>query len=104
MTEKKIGNVSVEVDGEGFMTDPNQWNEDVAKAIAKELGIELTEEHFNVIRFMRKDYQENGTVPTIRRLNKVGGISTRDLYRLFPEGPAKKAAKISGLPKPQGCV
>jgi len=104
MTEKKVGNISVDVDAEGFMTDASQWNEEIAKALAKEEGLELTEEHFKVISFMRKDYSENGTAPSIRRLNKVGGISTKDLYSLFPDGPAKKAAKISGLPKPQGCV
>lgn len=104
MTEKKIANVTVDVDAEGFMTNASQWNEEIAKALANEEGLELTEEHFKVISFMRKDYAENGTAPSIRRLNKVGGISTKDLYSLFPDGPAKKAAKISGLPKPQGCV
>ncbi len=104
MTEKKVGSITVDVDAEGFMTDASQWTEDIAKALAKEEGIELTEDHFKVISFMRKDFAENGTAPSIRRLNKTGGISTKDLYSLFPDGPAKKAAKISGLPKPQGCV
>ncbi len=104
MTEKKIGNVTVDVDAEGFMTDASRWNEEIARALAKEEGIELTDDHFKVIHFMRKDYEENGTAPSIRRLKKVGGIPTKDLYSLFPDGPAKKAAKISGLPKPQGCV
>jgi dissimilatory sulfite reductase related protein len=105
MPKKTFGKVQVEVDVEGFLTDPNQWTKDIAPIIAKEEGInKLTERHWKVIEFMRKDFKENGQVPTIRRLNKVGNVPTKELYELFPNGPAKKAAKISGLAKPQGCV
>ncbi|MBN1998082.1 TusE/DsrC/DsvC family sulfur relay protein [candidate division KSB1 bacterium] len=104
MSTKVIANVEVEIDTEGFMTNPDQWTKEIASAIAKEEGVELTEAHWKVINFIRKDYSEKGTAPSIRRINKVGGISTKDMYNLFPDGPAKKAAKISGLGKPQGCV
>lgn len=105
MPQKQFGTVSVDVDGEGFMTDFAQWTREVAAAIAKEEGIaELTPVHWKVIEFMQKDFKENGQVPSIRKLNKSGVIATKDLYALFPGGPAKKAAKIAGMKKPEGCV
>ena len=105
MAVKDIAGVQVELDDEGFMTNPEQWNEEIARALATEEGIsELTDKHWEIINFVRKDAKEKGQVPTIRRMNKVGGISTKDLYTLFPNGPTKKAAKVSGYPKPQGCV
>ncbi len=105
MPVKEIAGNQVDVDDEGFMTNPDQWNEDIAKVLAAEEGIaELTDGHWKVINFVRSDYAEKGQVPTIRRMKKVGNIPTKDLYDLFPNGPAKKAAKVSGLSKPQGCV
>jgi len=93
------------VDEEGFLKNPEDWNEDVAAELAVEVGIEsLIDEHWKVIHFMRNDFKENGKVPTIRRMKKAGNIPIKDLYKLFPDGPAKKAAKVSGLSKPQGCV
>ena len=105
MPVKEIAGNQVEVDDEGFMTNPDQWNEDIAKVLAAEEGIpELTDGHWKVINFVRSDYSEKGQVPTIRRMKKVGNIPTKHLYELFPNGPAKKAARVSGLSKPQGCV
>ena len=104
MATKTILSKTVEVDEEGFLKNPDDWTEEIAVEIAREEGIELTEEHWKVIRFMRKDFKERGQIPTIRRIKNAGGIPIQDLYRLFPEGPAKKAAKIAGLGKPQGCV
>ncbi|MBN1479336.1 TusE/DsrC/DsvC family sulfur relay protein [candidate division KSB1 bacterium] len=105
MPVREIAGVHVDFDDEGFMTNPDQWTEEIAKALAEEEGIsELTEGHWKVINFIRNDYKEKGQPPTIRRMNKVGGIATKDLYDWFPQGPAKKAAKIAGLGKPQGCV
>jgi tRNA 2-thiouridine synthesizing protein E len=105
MPVREIAGVQVDFDDEGFMTNPDQWTEEIAKVLASEEGIsELTEGHMKVINFIRSDFKEKGTAPTIRRMNKVGGIATKDLYDWFPQGPAKKAAKISGLGKPQGCV
>ncbi len=95
----------VQMDAEGFLVDYKEWDEELAKEIAKEEGIEeLTDRHWHVIRFMREEYEKTGQVPTIRRLKNAGGIPTKELYALFPNGPAKKAARIAGLPKPQGCV
>lgn len=105
MPVREIAGISVDVDAEGFMTHPDQWNENIAKVLATEEGIaELSNEHMKVIDFIRKDFKEKGQAPTIRRMNKVGGIPTKELYELFPKGPAKKAARIAGLGKPQGCV
>ena len=101
---KQINGVSVDVDAEGFLTDPNHWTKELAEGLAKEEGINLTELHWQVIEFIRKDAEENGTAPNIRRINKVGGIPVKQLYELFPGGPAKKAAKIAGYQKPHGCV
>ncbi len=95
----------VQLDAEGFLVDYKEWDEELAKELAKEEGIEeLTDRHWHVIRFMREEYEKTGQVPTIRRLKNAGGIPTKELYALFPNGPAKKAARIAGLPKPQGCV
>ena len=105
MSVKTIAGTSVDVDAEGFMTNPDQWTKEIAQEIAKEEGITaLTDAHWRVIDFMRKDFKEKAAIPTIRRLNKVAGFDIKELYALFPNGPAKKAAKISGLGKPQGCV
>ena len=105
MPAKQLGNVTIDIDSEGFMTDPSQWTRDIAAAIAREEGIvELNAAHWKVLEFMRKEFQENGAVPTIRRINKSGIVSTREIYDLFPGGPAKKSAKIAGLAKPVGCV
>lgn len=105
MPTKEIAGVSVEVDGEGFLTDHKIWNLDLAAAIAKEEGIDpLTDRHVEVLKFMRKEFEENGTAPSIRKMNKLNIVPTKELYALFPGGPAKKAAKIAGLGKPQGCI
>jgi tRNA 2-thiouridine synthesizing protein E len=105
MPQKQFAGVPVDVDAEGFMTNPAQWTRDVAAAIAKEEGIaELAPAHWKVLEFMQKEFKENGTAPSIRKLNKSGVITTKELYDLFPGGPAKKAARIAGLPKPEGCV
>ena len=105
MPVKEIANVQVDVDDEGFMTNPDQWTKEVAAELAKEEGVsDLTDGHWKVVEFMRKDFQDKGAPPTLRRINKVGGVPTKEIYTLFPNGPAKKAAKIAGLGKPKGCV
>ena len=105
MPTKQLGPVTVDVDAEGYMTDFSQWTRDVAAAIAKEEGIaELTATHWKVIEYIHKEFKENGQVPSIRKLNKSGVIGTKELYEIFPGGPAKKAAKIAGMRKPEGCV
>ena len=105
MATREIAEVTIEIDDDGYMTDSLIWTNDIAAAFAKEQGIEeLTDRHNIVIEFMRKEFEENGTGPSIRKLNKQSGVSTKELYQLFPGGPAKKAALIAGIPKPQGCI
>jgi TusE/DsrC/DsvC family sulfur relay protein len=95
----------VDVDAEGFLTDPAQWNEQIAETIAVQNGIpELTDRHWLVVRFMRDRYLQTGTAPSIRSLGKESGVPIKELYQLFPKGPAKLAAKIGGIPKPKGCI
>ena len=95
----------VAVNDEGFLTDPGQWTEEMAPELAKAEGIEeLTPRHWQVIRFMRSEYHVKGTGPTVRVLGKTSGVTIRELYQLFPKGPAKTAAKIAGIPKPRGCI
>ena len=95
----------VEVDGEGYLVHPDQWTEEMAGAIAAANGIaQLGERHWQVVRFMRAAYLQNGSAPSIRTLGKSSGVAVRELYELFPKGPAKLAAKIAGIPKPRGCV
>lgn len=101
----ELAGKSISFNDEGFMEDHTQWDENVAHEIASKVGLEeLTDRHFKVLQFMRKAYEENGTGPTIRALTKQSGIPTKELYELFPNGPAKKAARIAGIPKPQGCI
>ncbi|MGZ4300509.1 MAG: TusE/DsrC/DsvC family sulfur relay protein [Gaiellaceae bacterium] len=100
-----IADAQVDVDAEGFMTNAEQWNEAIARAIACENGIsELTDRHWLVVRFMRERYLATGNAPSIRSLGKESGVPIKELYQLFPKGPAKLAAKIGGIPKPKGCI
>ncbi|MGA8015844.1 MAG: TusE/DsrC/DsvC family sulfur relay protein [Candidatus Dormiibacterota bacterium] len=90
---------------EGFFVDPSQWSEEMVPDLAAEEGIgELTERHWQVIRFMRREYLEKGAGPTVRVLGKTSGVAIKELYELFPKGPAKVAARIAGIPKPRGCI
>lgn len=104
MPTKTLAGTPVDTDDEGYLADHSQWSKDVAAALAAEEGIALTGAHWKVLDFIARDFQERGAVPGMRRMNKVGGIPTKDLYALFPDGPIKKAAKISGYPKPASCV
>ena len=96
---------SLSRDADGHLANKNDWNENVAGDLAIEEGIEkLTDRHWIVINFMRKEFVEKGDAPSIRKLTKESGVDTKELYALFPKGPAKKSAKIAGLPKPKGCI
>ena len=93
------------VDPEGFLLRPDDWDEELARDLARENGIpELTDRHWQVVRFMRETYLATGTAPSIRTLGKASGVPVKELYELFPKGPAKLAAKIGGIPKPHGCI
>jgi tRNA 2-thiouridine synthesizing protein E len=103
MTNSILSNI--QLDAEGFMTDKSQWSKEIAKAIALQEGIEnLTETHWKIIGFCRATGEETGKAPTLRTITDGAGVSTKELFTLFPKGPAKKVAKVSGLGKPEGCV
>jgi TusE/DsrC/DsvC family sulfur relay protein len=104
MATTTIDGHTVHVNEEGFMTDPAEWDEPLAKSLAAQIGIDLTDEHWKAIRFLREDYAAQGETATLRRISTVGGIPTKSLFALFPQKPAKKLAYVAGLPKPHGCV
>jgi tRNA 2-thiouridine synthesizing protein E len=96
---------TIELDADGNLAHRGDWNEDLARELAAQDGIpELTPQHWAVIHFMRAVFDKEGDGPSIRRLTKESGVDTKTLYQLFPKGPAKRAAKIAGLPKPKGCI
>jgi tRNA 2-thiouridine synthesizing protein E len=104
MSLATIAGREVHVDDEGFMTEYDEWNEEVAGQLASNIGIELTDRHMEVINFLREDFKSEGETATLRRVTTVGGIPMKELFQLFPKKPAKKMAYIAGLPKPVGCV
>ena len=105
MTTETLPGHEIEVDAEGFMQKPEQWSEGMALDIAVKNGVPvLTDRHWQVIRFMRETYLAKGSAPSIRTLGKESGVPVKELYALFPKGPAKLAAKIGGIPKPKGCI
>ena len=105
MTERIVAGKEIEFDEQGFMADYEEWDKDVAEELATEIGIDpLTDRHWQVIEFCRSDYEAQGDAPTLRRITKVGGVPTKELYKLFPKGPAKKVAYVAGLKKPSGCI
>jgi len=105
MTVDTIAGTPVDVNEEGFLTDPSQWTEAIAIELAKREGIDpMSDRHWVVVRFMRSEYEAKGTGPTVRVLGKTSGVPVKELYQLFPKGPAKLAAKIAGIPKPRGCI
>jgi TusE/DsrC/DsvC family sulfur relay protein len=105
MTTMLIADTPVEVDPEGFLANAGDWNEQIAAEVARESGIPvLTPRHWLVVDFMRDRYLATGTAPSIRALGKESGVPVKELYELFPKGPAKLAARIGGIPKPRGCI
>ena len=105
MPTTTLAAVDVELNEEGFFAHPEVWSEEMVPDLARREGIDpLTDQHWQVIRFMRAEYQAKGTGPTVRVLGKTSGVSIKELYQLFPKGPAKIAAKIAGIPKPRGCI
>ena len=105
MPTKTINGHAFDVDGDGFLLNPESWNETVAALFAKSDGIpELTDTHWAVIRFIRGHWQEKGNAPMVRSVCQCTGLRLKEIYELFPLGPAKGACKIAGLPKPDGCV
>ncbi len=104
MPTATLAGVEVHVDDEGFMTDYDEWNDEVAAALAANIGIELTDAHWPVLRFLRDDFLAQGETPMLRRVSAVSGVPTKQLFQLFPKKPAKKMSYIAGVPKPHGCI
>ena len=101
----EYGDVKIQVDEDGFMENPDEWNEEVAKALASTEDVsELTEEHWKLINYLRDYFKQYGIAPMIRKLCKETGFPLKKVYELFPSGPAKGACKVAGLAKPTGCV
>lgn len=104
MATATIAGHDVEINDEGFMTNPDEWNEEIGAELAKNIGIDMTDDHWAVIRWLRSDYGEKGETATTRRVQTVGGFPTKQQFVLFPKKPARKMAYVAGLPKPHGCV
>jgi len=99
------GSIKIEVDEDGFMDDPKAWNEEIAKALATTEGVmDMSEKHWKLVNYLRDYYLKFGIAPMIRKLCKETGFSLKEVYELFPSGPAKGACKVAGLAKPTGCV
>jgi tRNA 2-thiouridine synthesizing protein E len=105
MSTKVFAGRPIELTDDGFFVDPAQWREDMVPALAAREGLSaLTDGHWRVIRFMRSEFEQKGAAPSVRALGKTSGVSVKELYELFPKGPAKTAARIAGVPKPKGCI
>ena len=105
MPSIEIKGRTFEVDGDGFLSAPEQWNEEVASLFAQYDGItEMNEKHWSVVKIIRRNWEEKGLAPMIRSICKETGLKLREIYELFPLGPARGACKVAGLPKPDGCV
>lgn len=107
----EINGKTITTDSEGYLQDLSLWSTELAEAIAAKEGLSLSDNHWEVIRFLREGYETTGTVPNMRQLQKAFAKEygpqkgdSKYLYGLFPYGPAKQACRISGLPKPTGCV
>lgn len=100
----EIAGKPVNVNEEGFLTQYDEWSEEIAKVLAAQIAVDLTDEHWKAINFLRADYKTVGETATSRRVQTVGGIPVKEQFALFPKKPAKKMAYIAGLPKPKGCV
>ena len=101
--QQTIGTATVDVNEEGYLTDPTQWTPELAHDLAREAGITLTDKHFEVLDYLRERYFAEAPL-TIRRIGKSGLVSIKEFYDLFPGGPLKVSSKIAGIPKPASCV
>jgi tRNA 2-thiouridine synthesizing protein E len=103
MAQKTYAGVTVDVNEEGYFTNSSQWTKEIAVEIAKELEINLTDQHFAILEYLRNKHN-NGEALSIRSINHSGIIDVKTFYQLFPGAPLKKATKIAGIPKPAGCI
>jgi len=101
----EVNGKTYDVDEDGFLQNPEIWDQDVARDFSTCEGVtDLTENHWKVINYLRNYYLQFGIAPMIRKLCKETGFSLQEIYKLFPKGPARGACKVAGLPKPTGCV
>lgn len=101
--ETLIANRPVEVNEQGYLLDMDQWDKEIARQLAAEECIELSDRHWEILDYLRSE-QEKGTALSIRRIGKSGVVGIAEFYQLFPEGPLKKASRIAGIPKPASCI
>jgi tRNA 2-thiouridine synthesizing protein E len=104
MATATIAGQEVQINEEGFLTEYDEWNEEIGKELAGNIGVEMTDRHWELIRWLREDFKEKGETATTRRVQTAGGFPTKEQFQMFPKKPAKKMAYIAGLPKPHGCV
>ncbi len=104
MPVTEIAGRQVNVNEEGFLTEFDEWNEDIAKVLAANIGVEMTDRAWDLIRWLRSDFQAEGETATTRRVQNAGGFPVKEQFELFPKKPGKKMSYIAGLPKPHGCV
>ncbi len=104
MPTATIAGHEVQINDEGFLTEYDEWSEDIASELAANIGVDMTDRHWELIKWLRADYQEKGETATTRRVQTAGGFPTKEQFVLFPKKPAKKMAYVAGLPKPHGCV
>ena len=101
--DKQVAGTVISVNEEGYLTDLSQWTRDVALELAKEEGIEMTDQHWSVVEYIQQSFRNSDSL-SLRSLGKRGPVSIKELYQLFPDGPLKKASKIAGIPKPASCI
>lgn len=104
MAMATIAGREVHINEEGFLTEFDEWSQEIAAELARNIDVEMTEEHWALIKWLREDYREKGETATTRRVQTAGGVPTKRQFELFPKKPAKKMAYIAGVPKPKGCV
>lgn len=104
MPTATIAGAEVQINDEGFLTEYDEWSEVIGAELATNIGVEMTDRHWELIRWLREDFKEKGETATTRRVQTAGGFPTKEQFQLFPKKPAKKMAYVAGLPKPHGCV
>lgn len=103
MAEKTYAGTTIQLNDEGYFENPSEWTKEIATEMAKEDGLELTDKHFEVLEYLRKEF-ESGASLTIRKVGKSGITDIKGLYQLFPGGPLKISSRLAGIPKPSSCV
>lgn len=104
MPTTTIAGHPVEVNDEGFLNNPDDWDEQLGAEFARLIGVDLTDEHWKLVKFLREDYRAQGETPTLRRVSTQTGVPVKQLFTMFPGKPAKKMSYVAGVPKPKGCV